>query len=112
MKFNELGLDSALLESIEKMGFEEATPIQAQTIPKALAGLDVIGQAQTGTGKTASFGFKKSTQVKKAYKDLLSHQLVNLRFKHKKNCSVSDATKKFVYKRFTVERTSTVKSAN
>ena len=38
MKFNELGLDSALLESIEKMGFEEATPIQAQTIPKALAG--------------------------------------------------------------------------
>ena len=56
MKFNELGLDSALLESIEKMGFEEATPIQAQTIPKALQGLDVIGQAQTGTGKTASFG--------------------------------------------------------
>ena len=56
MKFNELGLDSALLESIEKMGFEEATPIQAQTIPKALAGLDVIGQAQTETGKTASFG--------------------------------------------------------
>ncbi len=56
MKFNELGLDSALLESIEKMGFEEATPIQAQTIPKALAGLDVLGQAQTGTGKTASFG--------------------------------------------------------
>ena len=56
MKFNELGLDSALLESIEKMGFEEATPIQAQTIPKALEGLDVIGQAQTGTGKTAAFG--------------------------------------------------------
>ena len=56
MKFNELGLDSALLESIEKMGFEEATPIQSQTIPKALVGLDVIGQAQTGTGKTAAFG--------------------------------------------------------
>ncbi len=56
MKFNELGLDSALLESIEKMGFEEATPIQSQTIPLALAGKDVIGQAQTGTGKTASFG--------------------------------------------------------
>ena len=49
-------MDSALLESIEKWGFEEATPIQAQTIPKALAGLDVIGQAQTGTGKTAAFG--------------------------------------------------------
>ena len=56
MKFNELGLDSALLESIEKMGFEEATPIQSQTIPLAVAGKDVMGQAQTGTGKTASFG--------------------------------------------------------
>ena len=115
MKFNELGLDSALLESIEKMGFEEATPIQAQTIPKALAGLDVIGQAQTGTGKTAAFGLpmlQKIDPSKKAYKDLLSHQLVNLRFKHKKNCSVSDATKKFVYKLFTVARTLTVKFAN
>lgn len=56
MKFSELGLSDVLLKSIEKMGFEEATPIQAQTIPLALAGNDVIGQAQTGTGKTASFG--------------------------------------------------------
>ncbi|MGY3723912.1 ATP-dependent RNA helicase DeaD [Granulicatella balaenopterae] len=56
MKFLEMGLDSTLLESIEKMGFEEATPIQAQTIPLALSGVDVIGQAQTGTGKTAAFG--------------------------------------------------------
>ncbi|MBF0781145.1 MULTISPECIES: DEAD/DEAH box helicase [unclassified Granulicatella] len=56
MKFSELGLSEALLKSIKKMGFEEATPIQAQTIPLALEGKDVIGQAQTGTGKTASFG--------------------------------------------------------
>lgn len=56
MKFNEMGLDSTLLESIERMGFEEATPIQEQTIPLALTGRDVIGQAQTGTGKTAAFG--------------------------------------------------------
>ncbi|MDR2465005.1 MAG: DEAD/DEAH box helicase [Streptococcaceae bacterium] len=56
MKFNELGLSAGLLEAIESAGFEEATPIQAQTIPLALQGLDVIGQAQTGTGKTASFG--------------------------------------------------------
>lgn len=56
MKFYDLGLDSTLLESVEKMGFEEATPIQAQTIPVALMGQDVIGQAQTGTGKTAAFG--------------------------------------------------------
>ncbi|MDR1568140.1 MAG: DEAD/DEAH box helicase [Streptococcaceae bacterium] len=56
MKFNELGLSSEILESIERVGFEEATPIQAQTIPLALDGKDVIGQAQTGTGKTAAFG--------------------------------------------------------
>lgn len=56
MKFNELGLSSVLLSAIERSGFEEATPIQAETIPLALQGKDVIGQAQTGTGKTAAFG--------------------------------------------------------
>ena len=56
MKFNELGLEEDLLKAIERSGFEEATPIQSETIPLALAGLDVIGQAQTGTGKTAAFG--------------------------------------------------------
>ncbi|SFJ25304.1 DEAD/DEAH box helicase [Thermoflavimicrobium dichotomicum] len=55
-QFTELGLSSALLESIRDMGFEEATPIQAQTIPIALEGRDLLGQAQTGTGKTAAFG--------------------------------------------------------
>lgn len=56
MKFSELGLNEALLKAIRRSGFEEATPIQAETIPLALAGKDVIGQAQTGTGKTAAFG--------------------------------------------------------
>ncbi|MDR0691333.1 MAG: DEAD/DEAH box helicase [Streptococcaceae bacterium] len=56
LKFNELGLSTKILQSIEKAGFEEATPIQAETIPLALKGQDVIGQAQTGTGKTAAFG--------------------------------------------------------
>jgi ATP-dependent RNA helicase DeaD len=55
-KFVELGLSSALLKSIDQLGFEEATPIQAATIPKSLDGKDLIGQAQTGTGKTAAFG--------------------------------------------------------
>lgn len=54
--FSELGINEELLKSISKMGFEEATPIQAQTIPLALQQKDVIGQAQTGTGKTAAFG--------------------------------------------------------
>ncbi|MET3698552.1 ATP-dependent RNA helicase DeaD [Bacillus oleivorans] len=55
-KFDELGLSSLLLKSINRMGFEEATPIQAETIPVTLQGYDVIGQAQTGTGKTVAFG--------------------------------------------------------
>nr|SFZ87395.1 DEAD-box ATP-dependent RNA helicase CshA [Loigolactobacillus rennini] len=56
MKFTDLNLDSDLLKAIRRQGFEEATPIQAETIPLALNGDDVIGQAQTGTGKTAAFG--------------------------------------------------------
>ncbi|MCJ0552962.1 DEAD/DEAH box helicase [Enterococcus cecorum] len=56
MKFTELNLSEELLSSIERSGFEEATPIQEATIPLALEGRDVIGQAQTGTGKTAAFG--------------------------------------------------------
>ena len=57
MKFNELHLSAELLAEIDKAGFVEASPIQEQTIPLAMAGKDVIGQAQTGTGKTAAFGF-------------------------------------------------------
>ncbi|MFD1851757.1 DEAD/DEAH box helicase [Oceanobacillus bengalensis] len=54
--FNELGVSTQILKALNSMGFEESTPIQAQTIPLALEGNDVIGQAQTGTGKTAAFG--------------------------------------------------------
>jgi ATP-dependent RNA helicase DeaD len=53
--FQELNVSEDILRSLEEMGFEEATPIQAETIPLALGGADVIGQAQTGTGKTAAF---------------------------------------------------------
>ncbi|MGB8002505.1 MAG: DEAD/DEAH box helicase [Anaerobacillus sp.] len=55
-KFQDLGLSNTLIEAVNQMGFEETTPIQAGTIPLALEGKDVIGQAQTGTGKTAAFG--------------------------------------------------------
>ncbi len=54
--FKDLGVSKPILQALEKMGFEEATPIQEQTIPYVLEGRDVIGQAQTGTGKTAAFG--------------------------------------------------------
>ncbi|MCL6616738.1 MAG: DEAD/DEAH box helicase, partial [Anoxybacillus ayderensis] len=54
--FKEFGLSPEVMKAVSKMGFEEATPIQAATIPLSLQNRDVIGQAQTGTGKTAAFG--------------------------------------------------------
>lgn len=56
LTFDELGLSSQVLQAVNEMGFEETTPIQQQAIPLALQGKDLIGQAQTGTGKTAAFG--------------------------------------------------------
>jgi ATP-dependent RNA helicase DeaD len=54
--FQEFGLEPKVLRAITEMGFEESTPIQEKAIPIALEGRDLIGQAQTGTGKTAAFG--------------------------------------------------------
>ncbi len=53
--FTQLGLEDAYAFAVQKMGFTEPTPIQTQAIPIVLAGRDVIGSAQTGTGKTAAF---------------------------------------------------------
>ncbi|AGK51964.1 DEAD/DEAH box helicase [Bacillus sp. 1NLA3E] len=63
--FQDLGLSPAMMKSIKKMGFEEATPIQAETIPLSLENKDLIGQAQTGTGKTAAFGIPLIEKVDK-----------------------------------------------
>ncbi|MFD1953426.1 DEAD/DEAH box helicase [Paenibacillus thailandensis] len=54
--FAEFGLEPKVLQAITELGFEESTPIQDKSIPIALTGSDLIGQAQTGTGKTAAFG--------------------------------------------------------
>ena len=54
--FSELNISESTLRSVKRMGFEEATPIQEGTITFAMEGRDVLGQAQTGTGKTAAFG--------------------------------------------------------
>ena len=56
LRFDELQLDERILRAVADMGFEEASPIQAQAIPVQMEGRDIIGQAQTGTGKTAAFG--------------------------------------------------------
>jgi ATP-dependent RNA helicase DeaD len=53
--FSELGLSSELLKAIDKLGFEQAAPIQAAAIPVLMAGKDVFGQSQTGSGKTVAF---------------------------------------------------------
>lgn len=55
MTFTDFNLDSRIVKAITELGFEEPTPIQQKTIPVALEGKDLIGQAQTGTGKTAAF---------------------------------------------------------
>lgn len=56
LRFDELSLSQEVQKAVADMGFEEASPIQSEAIPFILAGRDVIGQAQTGTGKTAAFG--------------------------------------------------------
>ncbi|HEM3647810.1 TPA: DEAD/DEAH box helicase [Streptococcus suis] len=63
MKFTELNLSEDILLAVEKAGFETPSPIQEQTIPLALEGKDVIGQAQTGTGKTAAFGLPTLNKI-------------------------------------------------
>ena len=55
MQFDELNLIAPLLRAVREMGYGEPTPIQRETIPPVLAGRDVLGCAQTGTGKTAAF---------------------------------------------------------
>src|SRR4051812_35731859 len=53
--FSELGLSPELLKAIDKLGFEQAAPIQAASIPLLMQGKDIVGQSQTGSGKTAAF---------------------------------------------------------
>lgn len=56
ISYRESAIDERIIRAVEEMGFENMTPIQAQAIPVMLEGKDIIGQAQTGTGKTAAFG--------------------------------------------------------
>jgi ATP-dependent RNA helicase DeaD len=56
VSFKDLGLSAAIQQTLDELGYQDPTAIQAQAIPELLSGHDVIGQAQTGTGKTAAFG--------------------------------------------------------
>ena len=53
--FDSLGLSAATLEAVHRAGYSQPTPVQAGLIPRAITGIDVLGQARTGTGKTAAF---------------------------------------------------------
>ena len=63
MQFHEFGLRLALLDAVEALGYKEPTPIQEKAIPLMLEGKDVIGSAQTGTGKTAAFALPIIHQI-------------------------------------------------
>ena len=65
MKFKELGLCPEILRAIEDLGYEDATPIQIKAIPSILEGRDMIGSAQTGTGKTAAFALPALHRLEK-----------------------------------------------
>ena len=64
LTFNDLGLKETLVKAIDDLGFTTPSPIQAEAIPVALSGKDIIGQAQTGTGKTAAFGLPMINNLK------------------------------------------------
>ncbi|ATZ73748.1 ATP-dependent RNA helicase [Idiomarina sp. X4] len=63
LSFSDMALPSAVLEQLNAMGFETPTPIQQQSIPALLEGNDVLGEAQTGTGKTAAFGLPALAKI-------------------------------------------------
>ena len=67
--FNDLNLNKSLLKILNEVGYESPSPIQAQTIPLLLQGKDIIGQAQTGTGKTAAFALPLISEMDLKPKD-------------------------------------------
>ena len=72
VRFDELNIAEPILHAITDMGFEEATPIQVKAIPIEMTGVDVLGQAQTGTGKTAAFAIPLLQKINPKEKKLQS----------------------------------------
>ena len=77
--FDDLGLEPGLLQAVKDAGFESPTPIQARAIPPLLAGRDLIGQAQTGTGKTAAFALPLLQKIDATRRDTQAIVLVPTR---------------------------------
>lgn len=91
-KFEDLNIKKEILKSIAELGYEVPTPIQAQAIPKLYEGLDIIGQAQTGTGKTAAFGVPMLEKVNARQK---SAQVLILTPTRELSIQVADEIRKF-----------------
>ena len=70
MRYEDSDIDPRILRAVTEMGFSEMTPIQQQAIPLLMEGRDVIGQAQTGTGKTAAFGIPMLQRVEEENRNL------------------------------------------
>jgi ATP-dependent RNA helicase DeaD len=68
--FSELGLSAEILQAVEKLGFEQASPIQTEAIPVLMSGKDVVGQSMTGSGKTAAFGIPAVEKVDPAKREV------------------------------------------
>jgi ATP-dependent RNA helicase RhlE len=68
LTFDQLGLIEPILKAIKTQGYTEPTPIQEQAIPIVLRGTDLLGCAQTGTGKTAAFAIPYTTDIKQGKK--------------------------------------------
>ena len=90
MRFEELEVNAKILRAVTDMGFEEATPIQARAIPAVLEGRDIIGQAQTGTGKTAAFGIPmlEKTDPKNKHVQWYFVRPVNWRYRWQKKSEI------------------------
>src|SRR6185295_13098246 len=92
--FSELGLSPELLKAIDKLGFEQAAPIQAEAIPVLLQGRDVVGQSQTGSGKTAAFA---APAIEKVNVDQRATQVLILAPTRELAVQVSEEVHKLAY---------------
>ena len=70
LRYEDSGINPKILRAVSEMGYTQMTPIQEQAIPQLMEGKDVIGQAQTGTGKTAAFGIPMLQMVDPAGREL------------------------------------------
>jgi ATP-dependent RNA helicase DeaD len=106
LSFEDLELSREMKKAIADMGFEEATPIQSLVLPHILNGRDVIGQAQTGTGKTAAFGIpvlEKLNPSSRSVQAVILSQPENLPFSCRGNKEISKYKKALCYQSMVVK---------